>query len=113
MALTELKKEERERDAYPAYRHRMREEIGDFLWYLVRLVTVVDRDLLTELDAPTRAEAQRKDLPSLAPFLGFGGAVGEVLAAISKGGSRNTPKSCSHSPAASGAFCSKYLSRRR
>src|SRR2546427_394814 len=35
--LTELKKEERERDAYPAYRHRMLEEIGDFLWYFVRL----------------------------------------------------------------------------
>lgn|SRR2546422_4565059 len=83
--LTELKKEERERDAYPAYRHRMLEEIGDFLWYFVRLVSVVDGDLLVQLEAPSIIEARRKDLRALPLFLEFGAAVGELLAAIGKG----------------------------
>lgn len=35
--VAEVKKAARERDAYPVYRRRLVEEIGDALWYLVRL----------------------------------------------------------------------------
>lgn len=35
--VAEVKKAARERDAYPVYRQRLVEEIGDALWYLVRL----------------------------------------------------------------------------
>ena len=38
--LAELKKEDRETQAYPAYRNRLVEELGDLLWYLVRFSTV-------------------------------------------------------------------------
>ena len=37
--LTEVKKVGREGNAYPAYRHRLREEFGDALWYLTRLLS--------------------------------------------------------------------------
>ncbi len=83
--LTELKKEERERDAYPGYRRRMLEEIGDFLWYYVRLVTVVDVALLAELSLPSRIEARRSAAHTLPLFLELGAAVGKVLAVVSKG----------------------------
>lgn len=82
--LTELKKEKRERDAYPGYRHRMLEEIGDFLWYFVRLVTVVDAALLTELNVPSRVEGWHKGERSLPLFLELGAAVGEVLAVVGR-----------------------------
>ena len=38
----EVKKMAREGPAYPAYKKRLTEEVGDFLWYLVRLATVFD-----------------------------------------------------------------------
>jgi NTP pyrophosphatase (non-canonical NTP hydrolase) len=84
--LTELKKEKRERDAYPAYRHRMQEEIGDFLWYFVRLVSVVDRPLLAELEAVSKDPGGAGDTRSLPVFLELGAAVGGVLAFVSKTG---------------------------
>lgn len=90
--LTELKKEQRERDAYPAYRRKMLEEIGDFLWYFVRLVTVLDRDFLTAFDLPSFTETQRLDSPSLALFLDLGAAVGDVLAVVSKRGAPQRTK---------------------
>ena len=39
--LAEIKKEGRHRDAYPAYRRKLLEEVGDFLWYYIRLVTIL------------------------------------------------------------------------
>ena len=39
--LTELKKAQRETAAYPSYRNRLVEEIGDLLWYFARLVTIL------------------------------------------------------------------------
>jgi MazG C-terminal domain len=36
--LAEIKKAAREGPAYPRYRHRLREELGDFLWYFVRII---------------------------------------------------------------------------
>lgn len=47
--VAELKKSRRDTLAYPIFKERMLEEVGDFLWYYVRLVAAVDRDLLEEL----------------------------------------------------------------
>lgn len=77
--LAEFKKEKRERDAYPAYRKKMLEEFGDFLWYFVRLVDLVAPDLLDAL--PPQPTIFAGD----APFLTLGAAVGEVLGAIDAG----------------------------
>lgn len=81
--LSELKKEKREREAYPAYRRKMEEEIGDFLWYFVRLVSVLDKALLSELEVSPRGDRQQEC--SLPVFLDFGHAVGEVLAGVKEG----------------------------
>lgn len=76
--LTELKKERRERDAYPAYQRRMLEETGDFLWYFVRLVSVLDEQLLSELEVPNAGSNAHRDQP-LQLFLEFGAGVGSIL----------------------------------
>jgi len=81
--VSELKKARRERDAYPVYRERMVEEVGDFLWYFVRLVAVVAPDLLAEFQVPDRIVLPAADGPQLTAHLDFGASVGEVLAAIS------------------------------
>lgn len=80
--VSELKKKRRERDAYPAYRERMVEEIGDFLWYFVRLAVVVAPSLLEELPLPARGVRPAADKPHLT-HLDFGAAVGAVLGAVS------------------------------
>jgi len=80
--LAELKKEHRERDAYPVYRHRMVEEVGDFLWYFVRLVSVVEPNLLSQLEIPSDASKGPSD-HAVPLFLDFGGAVGAVLPLVS------------------------------
>lgn len=82
--LTELKKQERELQAYPAYRRRMLEEVGDFLWYFVRLVTVLDKPLLDELAVIAAPETSQAQFDSFPLFLEFGAAVGDILAAIGK-----------------------------
>ena len=78
--LAELKKAKRERDAYPAYRDRMREEIGDFLWYFARLCDSAAPELLAGL----RMGADHDGHPPLAVgrFLQFGAAVGDVLRVV-------------------------------
>lgn len=82
--VSELKKERREREAYPAYRNRMLEEVGDFLWYFVRLVEVVDPELIPELGIEVGDTRNASlDRPSLAAFLAFGSSVGELLTAVS------------------------------
>ena len=83
--ITELKKEKREREAYPVYRRRMLEEIGDFLWYYVRLVSVLDAPLLAELRANTTIAGG--ETAPLALFLRFGASVGDVLNALVGSGS--------------------------
>ena len=64
--LTELKKAQRETAAYPSYRNRLVEEIGDLLWYFARLVTVL---------APSEVE-------KLSEALTLGGAAGALLATL-------------------------------
>lgn len=85
--VSELKKARRERDAYPVYRKRMVEEVGDFLWYFVRLAAVVSPGLLDELPVPDKIVPLAADGPQLTRHLEFGAAVGEVLGTVS--GSRN------------------------
>lgn len=81
--VSELKKARREREAYPVYRERMVEELGDFLWYFVRLASVVVPDLLAELLVPDKTVRPAADGPELTANLDFGASVGEILAAIS------------------------------
>lgn len=78
--LTELKKGERERDAYPAYRAKMIEELGDFLWYYVRLVAIAAPHLLSDLPTETTDRVKVED--GLGSFLQFGHRVGVILAEI-------------------------------
>lgn len=80
--LAEMKKEQRERDAYPAYRQKMLEEVGDFLWYFVRLVDVAAHELLPQLATATLTLPTGSSLPL---FLDLGATVGDVLAAIRDG----------------------------
>jgi len=80
--VSEFKKKRREREAYPVYRERMLEEIGDFLWYFVRLASVVTPGLLEDLSVPN-VRAPAVDGPLLPRHLDFGAAVGDVLAAVS------------------------------
>ncbi len=79
--LAELKKEERETNAYPAYRNRLLEEIGDCLWYLVRLSEICGPSLLEHVD--NRLSAQRKPShQSLTDGVALGVAAGELLGAL-------------------------------
>jgi NTP pyrophosphatase (non-canonical NTP hydrolase) len=81
--VAELKKEQREREAYPAYRQKMLEELGDLLWYFVRLVCVVTPDLMPELE-PAASRHSQHETSALPVFLRLGAAVGRVLDAMSK-----------------------------
>lgn len=80
--IAEMKKARRELDAYPVYRERKLEEVGDFLWYFVRLVAVLDPGLLDELDDVGESASAAGSDPQLGAHLDFGASVGEVLAAI-------------------------------
>lgn len=81
--VAELKKARREREAYPVYRERIIEEVGDFLWYFVRLSAVVAPGLLDDLQGPEECVPPAAHGPQLTAHLEFGASVGEVLAAIS------------------------------
>jgi NTP pyrophosphatase (non-canonical NTP hydrolase) len=88
--LSEHKKKERDGESYVAFRSRISEEIGDFLWYYVRLVTLLDPELLLELDRRLPHEARKtvKPVRLLASEFELGAAVGELLAAFGRGTSR-------------------------
>ena len=75
--IAELKKEQRDLEAYPGYLQRMVEEVGDFIWYFVRLVTELDDALLLDL-VKLRPRASRKS-KSVGLFLQFGAAVANLL----------------------------------
>ena len=80
--LAEIKKQERELAAYPVYRHRMSEEIGDFLWYLVRLIAVTQPSLLSELDSDDASDVPVSTDTPMGIYLKLGAAVGDVLGAL-------------------------------
>lgn len=71
----EVKKMRREGPAYPAYRRRLTEELGDFLWYFVRLSQMSGcqpADYETDLTPATRSQ----DLVTISLELGrFVGAI--------------------------------------
>ncbi|MBX3458576.1 MAG: pyrophosphatase [Planctomycetes bacterium] len=75
--IAELKKEQRDREAYPRYLSRMMEEVGDFTWYFIRLVTELAPTLLRELS--TAKPASTKLVRPTQRFLLFGGAVSRLL----------------------------------
>lgn len=80
--VAELKKEQREREAYPAYRLKMLEELGDFLWYFARLTAVLEPSLIAELAVDDTGA--HRDAEPLARFLELGASVGELVAAVSR-----------------------------
>jgi len=80
--LSEMKKMSREKEAYPGYRHRLNEEIGDFLWYYVRLVAVTHPALLHDLVGIS----QKTTAPSgTQSTLALGASVGRVLELLQHG----------------------------
>ena len=79
--LAELKKERRETDAYPAYRNRLIEEIGDGLWYLARLSAVLDPTVMQGLDKRAQAMSQQSG-DSLTEAVTLGVAAGQLLGAL-------------------------------
>ena len=79
--LAELKKVEREGSAYPNYHQRLLEELGDCLWYFVRLAALADARLLDELvlSKTPKRPARTSQLELAAEF---GTAVGQVLRSL-------------------------------
>src|SRR6266566_1683338 len=80
--LAEVKKGIREGPAYPSLRMKVREEIGDFLWYYVRLVSLLEPKLLEELKSQSRHKTESGTREELDEILEFGAAVGALLAAV-------------------------------
>lgn len=85
--LAESKKMAREGTAYPLYRQRLTEELGDSLWYFVRLATESNPKLLEELLALEPLKAAAPDRLKIS--LELGAAVGDVLRFI---GSSHEPQ---------------------
>lgn len=87
---SEMKKEGRETQAYPAYRNRLVEEIGDLLWYLVRLSTVLDPTTLERLEALNQSKELRCDSHLRDVFV-LGESAGSLLGAL-RHGDRNSAR---------------------
>ncbi|WP_141593825.1 pyrophosphatase [Myxococcus sp. AB056] len=79
-ALAEFKKSKREGPAYPHYAERLLDELGDTLWYFVRLAYVGTPGLLPTL--PLGAPIYEGE--SSASLLAMGAAAGRVLEAIQR-----------------------------
>ena len=80
--LAELKKTERETDAYPSYRNRLMEEIGDLLWYFARLVTVLAPSEVQKLDEMAGRPPRHGDHDAMSHAFTLGGEAGALLAAL-------------------------------
>nr|BDT35131.1 pyrophosphatase [Myxococcus sp. MH1] len=79
--LAELKKHKREGLAYPLYAERLRDEIGDTLWYFTRLADVNVPDLLSTLALSAPGESSEKSV------LLLGAAAGRALEAVHRSNS--------------------------
>ena len=77
--IAEIKKTYRQGEVY--YRERVIEEIGDFLWYFVRLAASVAPDLLDEIQE-NKESVSLKDAFLLEVHLDFGVSVGEILTVV-------------------------------
>jgi NTP pyrophosphatase (non-canonical NTP hydrolase) len=78
--LSELKKEERELNAYPVYRHRMQEELGDLLWYFIRLVAVAAPSTLEKFAAEPNGPSEASG--ALPLFLELGSVAGDLAGLV-------------------------------
>ncbi|MFE8603351.1 pyrophosphatase [Archangium violaceum] len=76
--LAEFKKHKREGSAYPFYRERLVDELGDTLWYFVRLAEVGAPGLLPTLPLGVPGDTGE----GAAPLLALGAAAGRVLEAV-------------------------------
>ena len=79
--LAELKKEERETLAYPSYRNRLKEELGDVLWYLTRLTALLSPSLLGNLPAATENDTPQQEDPLTAALV-LGGIAADLFNAL-------------------------------
>ena len=81
--LAELKKTQRETGAYPSYRNRLMEEIGDLLWYFARLVTLLAPSEAPKLDKLTQDSVRpRRDEDAMSDAFTLGGAAGALLTTL-------------------------------
>ena len=80
--LAELKKTERETVAYPSYRNRLIEEIGDLLWYFARLVTVLAPSEVQKLDKLADRPPRAGDNDAMNDAFTLGGGGGALLATL-------------------------------
>ena len=83
--LAELKKTVRERGAYPSYRNRLMEELGDLLWYLTRLVTVLAPPHVEKLEELTERSGRgdnNADKALVGDAFTLGGAAGALLGTL-------------------------------
>lgn len=80
--LAELKKAERETAAYPSYRNRLVEEIGDLLWYFARLVTVLAPSEVKKLETLAERAPRPGDTDAMTEALALGAATGALLATL-------------------------------
>ncbi len=81
---SELKKKGREMQAYPTYRNRLVEEVGDLLWYLIRLSTVLAPSILGNLSTLAESRPLRSD-DVLTDALALGEAAGNLLKTLRQG----------------------------
>ena len=77
--LAELKKMERETVAYPSDRNKLTEEIGDVLWYFVRLVSILAPSEVQKLDDMEEHARRPSCSDAMTEALSLGGAVGGLL----------------------------------
>ena len=82
--LAECKKGIREADAYPHHRKRLTEELGDALWYLLRIVDVLEYDVAL-LNPLLQRRTHQGNIIDDAIELGLVG--GRLLGATREGGS--------------------------
>src|SRR5438445_3654364 len=87
--LAEVKKRTREGPAYISLKSKIEEEIGDFLWYYVRLVSVLDPKLLDQLGLRRLSKQQPRDKGELNQILDFGVVVGALLGTVSQTGKQD------------------------
>ena len=82
--LAELKKVERETDAYPRDRNTLTEEIGDVLWYFARLVGMLDPSEAGRFNASEDSGLCLSSADAMAEALNLGGTVGGLIAELQK-----------------------------
>src|SRR2546428_1922650 len=80
--LAEVKKGMREGPAYLGFGVKVQEEIGDFLWYYIRIVSVLDPGLLEEISRHGRSKPASKNKNELDQILEFGVVVGNLFSMI-------------------------------